>query len=206
MSGKVARPPPGLKADGSRPAAVSPGSHRGTNEIGSDHSIELPNQYNEQEVFSVSALVPFRPFGELIDIERQFDRAFRGFLGGSLGSVPSLDVREVDGRLEVIAELPGFKPEDVEITVQEGVLSISARQGQEVKDDRSGYLWRERRSSTLRRQLRLPEGVAAEDVKATLENGLLTVTVPRAQAPAAVRVPIAGAGQAGPTENGEETK
>jgi HSP20 family protein len=157
------------------------------------------------EVFSVSALVPFRPFGELIDIDRQFDRAFRGFFDG-FRTVPSLDVRDAGDRLEVIAELPGFQPEDVEITVQDGVLSINARQGQEVKNDQNGYLWRERRSSSLWRRIRLPEGTAAEDVKATLENGLLTVSVPKAQAPVPFRVPVTSVEQAKPTENTEQTK
>jgi HSP20 family protein len=151
----------------------------------------------------VSALVPFRPFGELIDIERQFDRAFRGFFDG-VPTVPSLDVRDAGDKLELIAEVPGFKPEDVEITVQDGVLSINATQGREVENDRNGYLWRERRSSSLRRRLRLPEGTAAEDVKATLENGLLTVTVPKSKAPAPYRVPVAGAEQAEQTEKTEQ--
>lgn len=151
----------------------------------------------------MSALVPFRSFGDVINAERQFDRAFRGLFFDGFQTAPSLDVRDTGDRLEVIAELPGFKPEDVEITVQDGILSISAKQGQESRADRNGYVWRERRSSTLRRQLRLPEGTAAEDVKATLENGLLTVSVPKASTPTPVRVPVNGATQPAIAETGE---
>jgi HSP20 family protein len=138
----------------------------------------------------VSALVPFRPFTEFADMERQFNRMVRGMFDGPLTTAPSVDVRDAGEQVEIVAELPGFTPEQVEVTVRDGVLSIEASRGEDTNEDKDGYVWRERRSSRLSRRLRLPQGVGAEDVSATLENGLLTVSVPKAREAAAVRVPV----------------
>lgn len=138
----------------------------------------------------MSALVPFRPFTEFADMERQFNRMVRGMFDGPLTTAPSVDVRDAGEQVEIVAELPGFTPEQVEVTVRDGVLSIEASRGEDTNEDKDGYVWRERRSSRLSRRLRLPQGVGAEDVSATLENGLLTVSVPKAREAAAVRVPV----------------
>jgi HSP20 family protein len=138
----------------------------------------------------VSALVPFRPFTEFTDVERQFNRLVRGMFDGSFVTVPSIDVRNAGDEVQIVAELPGYTPEQVEVTVQDGILSINASRDAESNDDKSGYVWRERRSSKLSRRLRLPQGVGAGDVRATLENGLLTVSIPKAKDAAVVRVPV----------------
>lgn len=138
----------------------------------------------------MSALIPFRPFAGLTDLDREFTRAFRGLTGPAFPAAPRLDVREADGKLEVIAELPGFKEDEVQVTVDRDVLTIAAKHEQNAETDRDGYVWRERRASALRRQLRLPEGVKPEDVSASLADGLLTVTVPKANGSEPVRIPV----------------
>jgi HSP20 family protein len=139
----------------------------------------------------VSALVPFRPFTELADVERQFNRMFRTmFDGRQFVTVPSVDVRDAGEKVEIVAELPGFTPEEVEVTVREGILAIEASHKTSTDENTDGYVWRERRASRLSRRLRLPQGVGADDVSATLENGLLTVSVPKAKDAATVRVPV----------------
>lgn len=138
----------------------------------------------------MSALVPFRPFTEFADVERQFNRMVRGMFDGPFVAAPSVDVRDAGEAVEIVAELPGFTPEQVEITVQDGILSIEASNDADKSEDKDGYVWRERRASRLSRRLRLPQGVGAEDVRASLENGLLTVTVPKAKNAATVRVPV----------------
>lgn len=75
-------------------------------------------------------------------------------------------------------ELPGLRKEDVNIDVHDGHLTVSA----ETKlafDEQDGYAVRERRFGKLSRTLRLPQGVREQDIKASLEDGLLTVTFPK---------------------------
>jgi HSP20 family protein len=84
------------------------------------------------------------------------------------------------------AELPGAKPEDVDVTVQNGVLTISGRREEEREEERGGYLVRERRFGSFRRSLQLPEDVDESKINARFENGVLEVTV---QGAAAAREP-----------------
>ena len=87
-----------------------------------------------------------------------------------------------DEDLVVGAELPGAKPEDVDITVHNGVLTISGKLEEEREEERSGYLVRERRSGSFRRSLQLPQDVDEDQIKANFENGVLEVKIPGAAA------------------------
>jgi HSP20 family protein len=98
------------------------------------------------------------------------------------GWAPSIDVIQRDDDLVVRAELPGAKPEDVDITVQNGVLTISGRIEEERQEERGGYLVRERRSGSFRRSLQLPQHVDENEINARFENGVLEVTIPGAAA------------------------
>jgi len=86
----------------------------------------------------------------------------------------------------VRAELPGVRPEAVDITVHNGILTISGRREEERQEERGGYLVRERRSGSFRRSLPLPHDVDESKVNARFENGVLTVTI---QGVAAVQEP-----------------
>jgi HSP20 family protein len=92
-----------------------------------------------------------------------------------------MDVRETGEEYQVIAELPGVTSDDVEVTVENGVLSISGEKKEEVEEgagtDRHLY---ERRYGRFQRNFSLPRSVDAENVKANFENGLLRVSLPKA--------------------------
>jgi HSP20 family protein len=91
-------------------------------------------------------------------------------------------VLQQDDDLVVRAELPGVRPEDVDITVQNGVLTISGKIEEEQEEERRGYLVRERRYGTFRRSLQLPQEVDEDQINARFENGVLEVTIPGAAA------------------------
>ncbi|KAL1758274.1 HSP20-like chaperone [Schizophyllum commune] len=76
-------------------------------------------------------------------------------------------------------ELPGLKKEDVQVNVQNGLLTVSGETKSESDKEEQGYAVRERRYGKISRTLRLPEGVKEDEVKAALENGVLTVTFPK---------------------------
>lgn len=149
------------------------------------------------------AMEPWNPWREMMNMRDIMDRMFQdtfvragsGLLGR--GSVP-LDIRETDNGYEVEAALPGVRPEDVQVTVQDDTLTIRGEiKGQE---ERSGQNWitRERRSGSFYRSVTLPAPVDAERATASFEHGVLRMTLPRsAQAgPKQIRI---GAQQSQPT-------
>ncbi len=111
-----------------------------------------------------------------------------------------LDVQRREDGYRIQAPLPGFKPEDVEVTLERGTLTISARRSEETETEQGRYLRREVYSGSFKRQLVLPAEVTAEDVQASFENGLLTVDVRHAPASAAVSIPVGAGGQPAPQD------
>ena len=99
---------------------------------------------------------------------------------------PAVDVLERDGDLVVRAELPGVRSQDVDITLQNRVLTISGERREEQEEQRGGYHVRERRHGSFSRSMTLPEGVDEDSIRARYENGVLEVTIAGA---AAVRQP-----------------
>jgi HSP20 family protein len=95
---------------------------------------------------------------------------------------PAIDVVQKDDDLVVRAELPGARPEDVEITVHQGVLTISGKREEQREEERGEYLVRERRSGSFRRSLQLPEGIDEDSIRARFDNGVLEVSIEGAAA------------------------
>ena len=145
------------------------------------------------------ALSPFRGFYDMqSEMNRMFDEVF-GNLARSGGRqqqqqqgmltaqwAPALDVLQEDGDIVVRAELPGVKLEDVDITLQNGVLTIAGERRAEEQREGSGYYVRERRYGSFRRSMALPEGVDESKIRARFEDGVLEV---RVEGAAAVREP-----------------
>jgi HSP20 family protein len=114
------------------------------------------------------------------EMSRLFDEMFGGLnrrssdqqrAHGDAEWAPAIDVVQNNGDLMVRAELPGVKLEDVDMTVHQGVLTISGKRDEQREEERGGYLVRERRSGSFRRSLQLPEGVDEDSIRARFENG-----------------------------------
>jgi HSP20 family protein len=102
-----------------------------------------------------------------------------------------MDVLTKDGDLVIRAELPGVKLEDVDITLHNGVLTISGEHKADQEEERGGYHVRERRYGSFRRSMTLPEGVDESKIHARFEDGVLEVTVENAaieQAPKHIEI------------------
>jgi HSP20 family protein len=111
-----------------------------------------------------------------------------------------LDVQRTDDGYRVQAALPGFKPEDVEVTLDQGVLTIGARRSEDKQTEQGRYLRREVFAGSFRRRLTLPAEVKAEDVAATLENGILTIDVRHTPGGGAINIPVGAAARPEQTE------
>ncbi|KAI6001234.1 small heat shock protein [Pisolithus albus] len=128
-------------------------------------------------------------YDPVTEFDRLFDDAFAArFTPSSVvtrknGDVirPSVDLHENKEKNTVTAtfELPGLKAEDVSIEVQQNRLTVSGEFKKAESREDNGYAVRERRQGKFSRTLQLPSGVKHEDVKAKMENGLLTLTFPK---------------------------
>jgi HSP20 family protein len=125
----------------------------------------------------------FDRFATLRDeLDRLFDNSFGPVLrtpGPSSRRTPALDVYQDKDQFTVVAELPGLKKEDIELSLQDGVLTISGERKQEKKSE-EGYR-NERFFGRFRRSVTLPASVDSNKVKATYEEGVLKVVLPKAE-------------------------
>ncbi|WP_313691951.1 Hsp20/alpha crystallin family protein [Halorarum halobium] len=129
------------------------------------------------------------PFDAFEDIESVFDRMneeleelSRQFEGEFVGDV-DVDVAETDDEVVVVADLPGFETDEIDVTVAGRELTLSAEREEEREEsdeaDERRYHRRERTRSRVTRRLRLPEDVVEEDADAEYTSGVLTVTFPK---------------------------
>lgn len=145
----------------------------------------MSNEVVRRDPFA-SSVEGFTPFRRIVD--RFFDDPFFRPMVGSApfpgafsdeGSL-ALDVFEHDGKLKVEASLPGFKKDEVDVQVHDGVLSIKAQRSSEREEGEPGgkYYRRERSWGSVSRRVALPGIVKDADVAAELKNGVLTLTIP----------------------------
>jgi HSP20 family protein len=126
------------------------------------------------------------PFSELVTLRQAMDRLFddtvyRPYAGnGEFARLP-LDVRTTADALVVEASLPGFKPEDVEITVENGTLTIRAEDRSEDSREEGGWVVREIARGSVMRTVTLPTGLEADKAEATFEHGVLRLRFPKAE-------------------------
>lgn len=123
-------------------------------------------------------------FGENL-FDDWFDKDFfpgrNPLYGKNEKNLMKTDVREQGDSYEVAIDLPGFKKEDVAIELENGYLTITASKGLDKDEDQTGYIRRERWSGKCSRTFYVGESVRGEDIKAKMEDGILTMTVPKEQ-------------------------
>lgn len=148
----------------------------------------LSNSLTRRSTTSNADLVRNDPFLQFVD----------RFFGGDVGSpvldawrregngrswVPPIDIRETDVAFVCTADLPGLTKKDIEITVEDGVLSISGERTLENEDNEDSQMRRiERSYGAFRRSFTLPRGIDQEKVEAKFKDGVLTLTLPKAEA------------------------
>jgi len=137
------------------------------------------------------------------DLHREMNRLFDDFLvGGPLGTArtlmasPRLDMRESQQELCIAAELPGVKPEDVEIRIEGSMLTLRGEKANEAEEKKEDYYLMERSYGRFQRSLQLPYSPDPDQVRAQFDNGVLTIHVPKeAQQERSRRVEIQSQGR-----------
>jgi HSP20 family protein len=124
-------------------------------------------------------MVRWNPYREMVAMQRALDNARTTDWNGGRVWRPALDVVENDDAYVVKATLPGLKAEDIDISIEDDVLSIKAEHDEEREESEETYLLRERRYGAFHRAVRLPSGVNGDEAVAEMRDGVLTLTLPK---------------------------
>jgi HSP20 family protein len=124
-----------------------------------------------------STLTRWDPFAELAELRSRFERLFDDAEHRGMWT-PAIDLVRENGHLVVRADVPGIKPEEIEIEVEDGMLTLSGKHEESTEETDERYVRRERRYGAFSRRLPLPEGVDPKKIKASTKDGVLEVTVP----------------------------
>ncbi len=142
------------------------------------------------------AVVRWNPWSDLFDLHTQMDHTLQPIAhatasrnGVEYATLP-VDIRQTDEAFFVDASIPGFAPEDVDVMFDDGVLTITGRRSATETAKDATYVRRERRATSVFRQVGLPAEVRAQDITATFEHGVLHIEIPRTQKAAPQRIPV----------------
>lgn len=146
-------------------------------------------------------IVRWEPLRELVSLREAMDRLFEESVVGprwtSLwssenGDTLAMGVLENDEAFVVTAPVPGVKPEEVDITVTGNTLLIKGETKAEQKEEKGNYLHQEVRYGSFQRSMTLPLDVQGDKAEAVFENGVLTLTLPKAEAvkPKSIKINI----------------
>ena len=127
------------------------------------------------------ALTTLRPNGQLVGLNRFMDEAFNSWpfrLGNGAtpfqGMLPAVDVTEDEQGIRLVAEVPGYKPESVKVAIENRVLTMSG----------------EKENGSFRRSFTVPGTIDTDKIEASLEHGLLTVIMPKAEEAKPREIPV----------------
>ncbi len=158
------------------------------------------------------ALIRWEPVRELNTLQSEMNRLFNtlfdapagGDGGGTLRRwIPAMDLVETDEAFVLRADLPGLSEGDVNIELEDNVLTVSGERKSEHEQRKEGYYRVERASGSFSRSLTLPEGVDPESIEASFDRGVLEVRIPKPEARKPRKVAISVGGQPQAIEGSE---
>lgn len=146
-------------------------------------------------------MITYDPFRELRSLQEEMNRVFNTNLNRGGGNElargawsPSVDIFENKDNIVLEAELPGMKPEDVDISVENNVLTIHGERRFEKKDEQDNFHRVERSYGSFTRSFTLPPTVSSENVDAAFDNGVLRLTMAKREEAKPRRIEIKAAG------------
>lgn len=117
------------------------------------------------------------------DFDRLFENLPRTYLDErALESVPPCDVKENDDSFLITMDLPGIKKSDIDVDFSNGLMTISGKRESSHEEKNGNFLRMERSTGTFRRSFQVPQGINVEDIEASHADGVLYVTLPKAEA------------------------
>ncbi|HEB99242.1 MAG TPA: Hsp20/alpha crystallin family protein [Thiotrichales bacterium] len=146
-------------------------------------------------------VVRYEPWSLLNQLYNEIDQIFDPRLrrGGSEDSpvsaadwVPAVDIKEEDTRFVIHADVPGVDPDDIEVRMEDGVLTIKGERQSEDKEEREGYKRIERVRGSFFRRFSLPDTADAEGITAKAKNGVLEIVIPKHEKVQPRRIEVQG--------------
>lgn len=134
-------------------------------------------------------IVSHQPWQLLNHFRRELDQAFAASEQESAWA-PSVDLREEQDRYILHADLPGVDAKDIQVTADDGVLTIRGERHAEKREGKPGFEYLERRSGSFLRRFSLPENAVADQIKARHANGVLEVVIPKQGTPEPRRINV----------------
>ena len=129
-----------------------------------------------------AGLTRWDPIAEFGELRSRFDRIFGELAEGrEHGWMPAMDVVRDNGNLILRADIPGIKPEEVKIEIEDDILTVSGSHEESKEEKDKDYVRRERRYGSFSRSIALPAGVDPKTIKAETHNGVVEVTIPLAK-------------------------
>jgi HSP20 family protein len=147
-------------------------------------------------------MIRWDPWGDLASLHNTMDRVFGeayGQSGRAAQERPTLhlpvNIKETESDYRIEAPVPGFAPEEIEVTVSDGTLTIQAQHAHEGAAEEGTYVRREVVRGNLMRQIGLPSQVQDSEIKANVEKGFLEVVVPKEPQAQPKRIAVSGTGE-----------
>ena len=148
------------------------------------------------------AIVRWEPFRELSSLQTEMNRLFNaafdtspGGNGGNRRWAPAMDLLETDEHFVLRADLPGMTESDVNIELEDNILTVSGERKAEHEENREGFYRVERAFGSFSRSLTLPRGIDAESVSASFDKGVLEVRIPKPEQRKPRKITIGAAGE-----------
>jgi HSP20 family protein len=145
------------------------------------------------------AIARWTPIDELTNLHTAMDRLFSDLFepadraqggGQPMARRLAVDVEQTDSGYRITAPIPGFRPEEIDVTVAEGILRISATHREQKEDRNKNFVRREIVSGNFVRQLALPPDADPNGIDASFQDGMLAVELPRMKRPEPTRVQV----------------
>jgi HSP20 family protein len=141
-------------------------------------------------------LLRYEPWGVVARLQRHFDQAFSD-TADSAGNgenhaawIPSVDIHQESDKFVVRADLPGVEPKDINVTAENGVLTVSGERKFERSEEQKGNSRFERVEGRFVRRFTLPDNVQTDNIRARHANGVLELTIPKAAAPEPKKISV----------------
>lgn len=145
----------------------------------------------------MARIIRWNPLREIVDVQRQLDKVFddmnTNFAQGDwnqTGNWLAFDIHENDDNYIVQANLPGFNSDDIDVTLHDNTLTVSAENHREELREGERQLVSERRYGRFHRSIRLPETVDSERVEANFDNGVLMLQIAKSEVAKPRQIPV----------------
>ncbi len=135
------------------------------------------------------AIVRYEPWSALTRLHNEINRLFDSRVFGAMGEdtpavatsdwTPLVDIKEEKDRFVIFADVPGVDPKDIEVTMEDGVLTLKGERAFESAEERNGYRRVERARGTFYRRFSMPDTADADRISATGKNGVLAIVIPK---------------------------